>query len=115
MRALDITARTGRDIAHTLDVSLDRYGAAAAIRYENLIGRAFEELRDDPMRPGSKVAGRRDLRLDALRHPARRQAFGHAVRATAHIVVYLFDDESVQIVRLLHEATNLPARLQGRT
>lgn len=113
MRRLEITATARRDIDVILETSGSRHGAGAASRYRRLIGLAFSELRRDPRRLGSQDPRIADLRLYALRHPARRLPPAQAVRAPPHVVVYRHDLERVEIIRLLHQAMDLPRRLQA--
>lgn len=101
-----------RDIAEVLRTSRERHGSAASARYERLIELAFDELRCDPQRPATRAVGGGDLHVYALRFPARRMPASEAVHSPPHLVAYRFDDAVVQIVRVLHEAMDLPMRLR---
>ncbi|MDO8296772.1 MAG: type II toxin-antitoxin system RelE/ParE family toxin [Caulobacter sp.] len=101
-----------RDIDRILWTSADRHGPRAADRYRRLIARSLTDLRHDPARPSSRSAAFADLRLYALRVAARSLAPADKVRAAVHVVVYRFDDRQVEIVRVLHEAMDLPRWLE---
>ncbi|ATC25878.1 type II toxin-antitoxin system RelE/ParE family toxin [Caulobacter vibrioides] len=111
MRRLEITRPARRDIDHLLWESRQRHGPQAAARYQRLIGSAFADLRSAPKRPTSASAEVGDLKLYALRIAARRLTGGQRVTKPSHVIVYRFDDERVTIVRLLHEAMDLPEHL----
>ena len=70
-------------------------------------------LRQDPNRLGARAAPARDLRLYPLRLAAPNQPAAQRVKSPAHVVLYRFDDNAVQIVRVLHAAMDLPARLRA--
>jgi toxin ParE1/3/4 len=111
MRRLDITATARRDISGVLRDSRLQHGVQAEIRYRNLISSALAELRRDPEPPASKRADIGDLRLYALRFAARRAKADGIVRAPVHVLAYRFNDEKLEIIRLLHEAMDLPRHL----
>jgi toxin ParE1/3/4 len=113
MKRLFVAPLAQRDIGRILEESLERHGSRAAIRYETLIGLAFAELRRDPEPPASKSADAGDLRLYALRFAVRRAKTGGGVRSPVHVIAYRFDDQRVEIVRLLHEAMDLPHHLSS--
>jgi len=61
-----IAAPAFDDISDIWEWSVQRFGNAAALRYETLIDQAIADLAEDPQRPGAKprpdlVAGRLDL------------------------------------------------------
>ena len=111
MRRLVITAAARRDIQQALWTSEDRHGDAAARRYRTLIELAIEEIRQSPDRPTSKSAQVADLRLFPLKLSARRLPANQVVRTAPHVLVYRFDVGSVEVVRLLHAAMDLPRHL----
>jgi toxin ParE1/3/4 len=111
LNEVDITATARRDISGVLRESRLRHGIPASARYRNLISFALAELRLDPKPPASKLADTGDLRLYPLRFAAHRAKTGRGVRSPVHVFAYRFDDQRVQIVRLLHEAMDLPHHL----
>ncbi|ALL14426.1 type II toxin-antitoxin system RelE/ParE family toxin [Caulobacter henricii] len=112
MRRLEIARKARRDIDHLLWESQKLHGPRAAERYQRLISVAFSDLRSDPACPTSRPGEIGDLRLYALRVPARRLKGADRVSAPPHVVAYRFDDDRVMILRLLHEAMDLPDHLR---
>lgn len=112
MRRLIVAPRARRDIDATLTDSATRHGRHAARRYRSLIALAIKALHEQPDRPSAHPAEVDDLRLYALRVAARQLGPHDLVRSPSHIVVFRFDDQRVEIVRLLHEAMDLPSHLR---
>lgn len=111
MRKLLIAPRAQRDIDTALHDSAERHGLNAARRYRRLITLTIQALQKRPDRPAARLIGVGDLRLYALRTAGRQLDLREPVRAPSHIVVFRFDEERVDIVRLLHEAMDLPRHL----
>ena len=71
------------------------------------------DLAENPERAG---VGRRDdipadLRLYPFRYSRNRVAPGQRVEDARHVIAFRFDDERVEILRLLHDAMDFPGRL----
>jgi len=111
MRRLLVAPRAQRDIDAALHDSAERHGPNAARRYRRLITLTIQALREQPDRPAARRVDADDLRLYALRTAARQFGLAESVRAPSHLVVFRFDDELVEVVRLLHEAMDLPRHL----
>jgi toxin ParE1/3/4 len=89
--------------------SVDQFGPTAADRYRDLVQAALRDLRDNPERAGSRqIEGGRWLYH--LRS-SRGRLFGSGVRAPRHFLLYRHDDVRVELLRVLHDAMDLPARL----
>jgi toxin ParE1/3/4 len=101
MRALLVAPRAQRDIDAALTDSAAR-----------LITLAIEALHKRPDRPSAQPSEFGDLRLYALRVAARQLSAHEPVRSPPHVIAYRFDDQTVEIVRLLHEAMDLPRHLE---
>lgn len=114
-RALRVAPRAQSDIDRILGESAERHSLRAANRYRRLIALAIKELRQEPERIGTKPSGLGDLRLYPLRFAAGRLVGQEMVRAPPHILVYRFDAEELEIVRLLHQAMDLPQHLHALT
>ena len=111
MRQLDVARNARRDIDMLLWESRSRHGARAADRYRRLINAAFADLREEPSRPSANRFEATELWLYALRSSARRLAAVDRVSDPPHVIAYRFDDERVRIIRVLHEAMDLPRHL----
>lgn len=108
MRALDVAPRAAAELTAILAYSEASFGPAAADRYRDLINAAVEDIRDDPERLGARRFGERWLYH--LRH-GRSRLFGPAIGNPRHILMYRFTDQRVTLLRVLHDAMDLPARL----
>ncbi|MBN9611850.1 MAG: hypothetical protein BGO26_16640 [Actinobacteria bacterium 69-20] len=108
---LSLAPAARADIIDTLDWSVKNFGDLVREGYEALIVAAFDLIRDDPTVLGSReradlAVGLRTLHLRACRNhvsPAVRR-----ISSPRHFVVYRKVGEVVQVVRLLHDAMNLP-------
>ena len=106
-----ISGPARRDIARVLTWSAERFGEAARDRYERLIFHGIGGLATaDP--PSSRAAPELEpsVRIYHLRnHRARGPAA--AVARPRHLIVYRREaDHNVEIIRLLHEASDLTSR-----
>lgn len=86
----------------------------AALRYRSLIIKAIETLANEPVQRTAKT--HKDVSGGAwiyhLRHA--RQPTMPTVRSPRHVIAYVFDAEVITILRVLHDAMDLPRHLQGR-
>ena len=113
MRKLLVAPRAQRDIDAALTDSVERHGRDAARRYRGLIALAIKALHSRPDRPAAHASGVGDLHLYALRVAARQLGGDQPVRSSPHVVVFRFDEQTVEIVRVLHEAMDLPNHLES--
>lgn len=106
MRRLYVSPAARADIAAITAKSLEAFGADAAITYNRLIRRAFEDLLDDPCRTGSAALNLSEgsYRLYAIRHSVERAPRVARVRKPRHVVIFRADDERLEVVRVLHDA-----------
>jgi toxin ParE1/3/4 len=111
MRDLRIAREAASEIEQLLTHSAATFGPAARRRYEQLIAVALNEIRRDPMLPGSAArddlrAGLRAFHLSHARAKARRG--GRTVLRPRHFIIYRVPDEkAVDIIRVLHDAMDL--------
>jgi toxin ParE1/3/4 len=114
MRRLEVTEDAEREIDDLLNFSEDRFGAKAAERYRLLIDVALADLLSDPTRPGVKnLSGiPRGIRLYPIRHSRDRVPRPNRVNDPRHVIAFRYDDVRIQVVHLLHDAMDLPARLR---
>jgi toxin ParE1/3/4 len=110
--AVELTLAARTDIVDALGWSLANFGGSVQNGYEALILATLEAIGADPTLPGSHdrsdlVDGFRTLHLRAC-----RDEVSPAVRRIAnprHFVVYRRAGEVIQVVRLLHEASDMRA------
>jgi toxin ParE1/3/4 len=102
MTRLVISASARRDIANVLDASVQGWGAAQGRNYRLLIEQALNDLLQQPEHPASRA---RDEIQPGLRsfHIARQG------RPARHLILYrLADTGDLQVLRLVHDAMDLP-------
>lgn len=107
---VDLDARINEIAA--VNTSFVNFGRSAAVRYARLIQTAYADLRERPTRPGA-VLFEQDVYLYHLRHSARRTAPEDRVKAPRHVVAYRFGPDYLQILALLHDRMDMPARLHS--
>jgi len=99
------------DIDDILEWSVTQFGAAIRDGYEELIDVAIRSIVDDPDRAGSHDridlgGGVRSLHLMSSRDDVSPNV--RKIVKPRHFVIYGQVGNVVQVVRLLHEAMNLP-------
>jgi toxin ParE1/3/4 len=109
-----IAAPAFTDIADIWVWTLERFGHAAALRYETLIDQAIADLADDPARPTAKE--RPDLLPGLwLYHLAFSRAHvpeDQAVKSPRHFVMFRhLQPGIIEIVRILHDSRDLARHL----
>ena len=100
-----------------MDAILERsfwdFGEAAALRYKNLIRQSLRDIVADPERIGSfsrsdVVQGGRTYHLQFSRH----RVVGGRVKAPRHLLLYRRVENTLEVIRILHDAQdpkrNLP-------
>ncbi len=109
-----IAAPAFNDIANIWVWTVERFGHAAALRYEALIDQAIADLADDPKRPAAKE--RKDL-LPGLwcYHLAFSRAHvpgDQVVKSPRHFVMFRhLEPRVIEIVRILHDSRDLAMHL----
>ena len=113
MTAPRLTASARRDVANALAQSEAQFGRAARRRYRLLLERALDDLARDPTRPGVRADAHLppDHRLYPVRLSRARVAPADRVGHPRHVVVFRVDERGVEVLRLLHEAMDLPRHL----
>ena len=106
MRIVVIAPGAQRQMREALVWSRDTFGVVAADRYRRLIEAAAAELADNPDRRGV-VQCPNDLRTFHLKLASHK----HGVAAPRHILVFRSDDRVLTVIRVFHDAMDLPARL----
>jgi toxin ParE1/3/4 len=109
-----IAAPAQNDISNIWIWTVERFGHAAALRYETLIDQAISDLADDPERPAAKE--RPDLLPGVwLYHLAFSRAHvprDQAVKSPRHFVMFRHVQPGViEILRILHDSRDLARHL----
>ncbi len=105
-----IAAPALRDIGDIWVWTVERFGHAAALRYEALIDQAIADLADDPARPAAK--GHRDLLPGLwfyhLAHSRAHLPGDQVVKSPRHFVMFRHSAQGViEILRILHDSREL--------
>jgi plasmid stabilization system protein ParE len=98
------------DFDEIIRTGAQAFGEAAAHRYRLLIQQAYADVLVRPDRPASPGVP------DPLRlYPIRRSRLGvvapDRVGQPRHVLVYRYDAMRLEIVRILHDRMDIPARL----
>jgi toxin ParE1/3/4 len=115
MRSLQVSDRARADIRDIVLFSREQFGEKAAVRYSALIEQAILDLREDVFHAGTHrvpEVGQNIYvyRLSSSRRNVRR-SLGR-VKYPRHLVVLrVMRDDSIEIIRLLHESMELPPDL----
>jgi len=114
VRALHITADAAADIDDILVSSEDRFGLRVAEAYRGLLVTAFKDLVRDPSRQGvaSRAGTRSGVLLYHLRHSRNRAAEGIGrIARPRHLVAFRVTATAIEVLRILHDAMDLPMHL----
>lgn len=106
---LRITGPARRDIGAALAWSLGRFGPEAQARYRELIARGLTSI-------GSGTASGAVLRTElgegvCLYHLRHARGVPAIVQAPRHFLAFRIEGETAVILRLLHDAMDLPSRM----
>jgi len=110
-----VSPQAGRDVTDILRTSKAGFGAEAMTRYRRLIQWAFDDLAADPSRIGTRSLSEElpEIRLYHIRHSRRRDAVTTRVASPRHVVAFTVKDESVEILRVLHDTMDFQRHLGG--
>ncbi|MBJ7484338.1 type II toxin-antitoxin system RelE/ParE family toxin [Brevundimonas sp.] len=113
MRVLDVSIEADQDFDDILTFSAVQFGFAASTRYAALIGQAFNDLTENPARPGTVASDDlpQGIHIYPIRYSRDRVPPPDRVGHPRHVIVFRFDDFAVQIVRILHDAMDFPRHL----
>jgi toxin ParE1/3/4 len=108
-----VTAKGRRDLSSILATSRVLFGLDAQRRYRALLQQALADLGADPERPGvNQPSG---VSADILTYHSRlsvtRTPFGDRVGKPRHVVVFRVRRDLVEVVRILHDAMDVPRHL----
>jgi len=108
-----VAPRARRDVMEIGLWSEARFGRGARLRYLALIQRAFLDLRKRPDRGGVQARSSLpdDLRLYHIRHSRSGARALARVGTPRHFIVFRLGDDSIEIVRVLHDGMDLEQHL----
>jgi len=108
-KAPTLAPAASQDIRELLQWSEEKFGQSVAVRYRALLKQALRDVQADPERPGSKE--RPELTTGGIRtYPisfSRSRVGGPGVKNPRHVLVYRYDSDVIEIVRVLHDARDL--------
>jgi toxin ParE1/3/4 len=107
---VDIDARV--DAIAIVNTSVLSFGRAAAERYSRLITQSYADLATWPERPGARWF-EDDVYLYHLRWSRRTADTRERVARPRHLVVYRYDADSIQVLRLLHDRMDVRAHVRS--
>ena len=98
------------DFDEIIRASAETFGEDAAHRYRLLIQQAFADVLARPDRPVAKDMPA-DLRLYPIRHSRLGVPAPDRVGRSRHVLVYRRLGDRLEIIRILHDRMDIPARL----
>jgi toxin ParE1/3/4 len=110
VRRLRLSIAAERDLTIIFAASEQQFGEVVADRYRRLVSAALRDLREDSLRAGVKPFGN-GIALYHLRHSRRRSQPGRNVARPRHLLTFRIIDGGIVILRVLHDAMDLPAWL----
>jgi toxin ParE1/3/4 len=110
---LSFTAPADSDFIKIMDWSAHQFGAAAADRYEALIGQAVNDLREDPFRAGARHRPElpEDVYIYHLASCRERMTAADRVKAPRHFLLYRVASVRIEVLRILHDSRDLARHL----
>ena len=112
MRSLRLSTAAERDLTIIFAASEEQFGVAAASRYRRLVSGALRELRADASRAGVQSLGDGGASIYHLRH-SRRSTRRRNVARPRHLLAFRIVQDEIVVLRVLHDAMDLPTWLQG--
>ncbi|CAN5410459.1 type II toxin-antitoxin system RelE/ParE family toxin [soil metagenome] len=112
-RTVEVAPQARRDIVEITQASRKAFGDAAALRYRDLVIAGIGALAEQPAQRAAKT--HEGVRSSAWTYHLRlfRQT-PPRIRKPRHLIVYTYDDEFLRVLRVLHDAMDLPRQLSNR-
>lgn len=110
---LELALEAESDIDDILEWSASQFGEAIRNGYEALLDAAILSIQEDPDRPGSRARSELGRGIRSLHLTSSQTAVGDGARKIArprHFIVYRQDGEVIQVLRVLHDAMDLPTQ-----
>lgn len=113
MKRLLLTATAKREMRRVRQESEERFGARTADAYADLLQTALRDLQIDCERSGVKPAAHAlpGIRLYHLRHSRQRVSSAVRIAAPRHLIAFRIVGETIEVLRVLHDAMDIAARL----
>ncbi len=105
-------ARARLDIRIILSASEAQFGEAARRRYRLLLEQAIEDVAENPQRTGVRAAAREGMWHYHTRHALPRTPPKQRVGRPRHLIVFAIIGDELRVVRVLHDAMDLPTHLR---
>ncbi|MDO9589939.1 MAG: type II toxin-antitoxin system RelE/ParE family toxin [Microcella sp.] len=106
-----VSAAARSDVREALRYSALRFGPAAKVRYAALIARTLEDISANPLGAGSRE--RPELGDGIIARHLTSSAHASGVNDPRHIIFYRLVGVNVDVLRVLHDARDLPQHLEG--
>lgn len=103
-------ARARLDIDLILSASGERFGREVRRRYRLLLSQAINDAVANPKRAGVGQIG--PHAAYHTRHARPRTPPGHRIARPRHVIVFRVVGDAVHILRVLHDAMDLPEHLR---
>ncbi|MBN8606289.1 MAG: type II toxin-antitoxin system RelE/ParE family toxin [Caulobacterales bacterium] len=113
MRRLERKPKARADIKAIRAHSRLAFGIGAQRKYGTLMKRAFELLCADPQR--ASVHQREDLPGLHFFHLRYARTRGAAPKQARHIIVFIYDDTTLTVLRVLHDSMDITERVDDET
>jgi toxin ParE1/3/4 len=110
VKRLRLSVAAERDLTIIFAASEQRFGEVVADRYRRLVSTALRDLTEDSLRVGVRPFDG-GVGLYHLRHSRRRSPHGRKVGRPRHLVVFRIVEGEIVVLRVLHDAMDLPAWL----
>jgi toxin ParE1/3/4 len=107
---LRLSAAAERDLRVIFAASEDRFGPVVAERLRRLVSAALQDLRVDAARAGVREEDG-GTRVYHLRHSRRRLPRAWRIARPRHLLAFRIIGDRIVILRVLHDAMDLPAHL----
>ena len=104
------------DLEELLAWSEAQFGQGAAMRYAELIAQALQDLASDPFRPNARNLSALQPSLFSYHlAQSRNRVPGARVRTPRHFILYRALDQTLDVVRILHDSRDIARHLSAES
>lgn len=108
MPRLIVTAPARADLRNIRSYTVEHHGHRGADAYDALLKQALRDIRDDPLRPGSRDRPEIGAGIRSYHTAHSRARAGTRIGSPRHFVLYFLPRENeVVISRILHDSRDL--------